>query len=131
ESRRVLFRSDAKLWYVAAGVDPLRKWSGGAKPVGNCIECTRIGKKDAKPQPAQVKAEVWRSIVHGSLALIYFFHQFQPRFSEAALLEDATLSAAVKAINQQVRELAPVINDPSPAPGISISTEPAAVSPEM
>jgi len=122
---------DGKLWYVAAGVDRLRKWSGGAKPVWNCIECTRIGKKDAKPTPAQVKAEVWMSIVHGSRGLIYFCHQFQPRFSEAALLEDATLSAAVKAINQQVRELAPVINDPAPAPGISISTEPAAVSPEM
>ena len=42
----------------------------------------------AKATPHQVKAEVWMSLVHGSRGLIYFVHQFKPRFNEHALLDD-------------------------------------------
>jgi len=101
-----------KLWYVARGVERLVKWTGGRKPVWNCIECTRISNVKVKPTPGQVRAEVWMSIVHGSRGLIYFCHQFKPRFIEAALLADKEMLSAVTAINRQVRELAPVINSP-------------------
>ncbi len=101
------------LWYVSKGVDRLINWTGGKKPVWNCIECTRIHNPAAKATPAQVKSEVWMALVHGSRGLIYFVHQFKPRFIEAALLEDPEMLAAVTAINGQIRGLARVLNAPT------------------
>jgi len=99
------------LYYVAKGVDNLVEWSGGSKPVWNWIECTGIDDVNAKPTPAEVKAEVWMSIVHGSMGIGYFVHQFNP-FDEHALLDDATMKAAVAATNQQIHDLAKVLNTP-------------------
>jgi len=53
------------------------------------------------------------SIVHGSMGLIYFVHEWQPRFNESALLSDAAMLAEVTAINKQIAALAPVINSPT------------------
>lgn len=102
-----------KLWFVPQGVDRLRQWSRDEKIVWNCIECTRIGNRNVKPTPAQVKAEVWMSLIHGSRGLIYFVHQFQPKFIEAALLADPEMLAAVTALNRQITALAPVLNSPT------------------
>jgi hypothetical protein len=49
------------LWYVARGVERLRRWAGPERIAWNCIECTRIGNPATKPTPRQVKAEVWMS----------------------------------------------------------------------
>jgi hypothetical protein len=76
------------LWWVAKGVDRLREWTGDKKPVWNVIECTHIGEPTKKATPAQVRAMVWMSLVHGSRGLCYFVHQFKPKFIEAALLVD-------------------------------------------
>ena len=100
------------LWYVALGVDRLVQWSSGQKIVWDCIECTRIGNVNRKPTPHQVRAEVWMSLIHGSRGLIYFVHQFKPRFIEAGLLADPEMTQAVTAINRQIKELAPVLNSP-------------------
>jgi len=100
-----------KLWYVARGVDRLVKWGAGEKVVWNCIECTRIDNAELKKAtPHQVKCEVWMSIIHGSMGLVYFVHEWQPKFNEAALLDDPEILAAVTAVNRQVTELAPVLN---------------------
>jgi len=120
-----------KLWYVARGVDRLRGWAGGDRIVWNCIECTRIGNTKTKPTPEQVKAEVWMSIIHGSRGIIYFCHQFRPRFIEAALLTDETMSQAVRAINQEVHSLAAVIKSPSVPNAVTVTADPAEVSPDM
>jgi len=101
------------LWLVAKGVDRLRQWTQGRKVIWNALECTHISRPDRKATPAQVKAEVWMSLVHGSLGIIYFVHQFQPEEIEAGLLADPEMSAAVKAINQQILALAPVLNSPT------------------
>jgi hypothetical protein len=53
------------------------------------------------------------SLIHGSMGLIYFVHQFKPNFIEAALLEDPEMLAEVTAINKQIKELAPVLNSPT------------------
>lgn len=102
-----------KLWYVPYGVDRLRKWSNDKKIVWNCIECTRISSPDSKPTPHQVKAEVWMSLIHGSMGLIYFVHEWQPKFNAHALLDDAKMLKEVTAINKQIRNLAPILNSPS------------------
>jgi hypothetical protein len=105
------------LWYVPKGVDRLKGWAGATKPIWNCIECTRID-GPAKATPHQVRAEVWMSLIHGSQGLIYFVHQFKPKFDEHALLDDPPMLAEVTAINRQIRELAPVLNSPSVDNGV-------------
>jgi hypothetical protein len=102
-----------KLEFVAKGVERLRGWAGPERPVWNCIECTHISNTNSKATPQQVRAEVWMSLIHGSRGLIYFVHQFKPAFKEAALLDDPEMLAAVTAINQQIHQLAPVLNSPS------------------
>jgi len=101
------------LWYVAKGLDRLREWSGGKKVIWNAIECTHINNPDKKATPGQVKAEVWMSLIHGSMGIMYFVHQFKPTFVEAGLLIDPEMMAAVKSINQQILSLAPVLNSPT------------------
>lgn len=120
-----------KLWYVARGVQRLRGWSGSDRLTWNCIECTRISNTKTKPTPQQVKAEVWMSLVHGSQGLIYFSHQFQPRFIEAGLLADEDMANAVGAINRQIHDLAAAINSPSIPNAVTVTCEPAAVAPDM
>ncbi len=118
-----------KLWYVPRGVDRLRQWTGGQKPVWNCIECTRISNPKVKPTPQQVKAEVWMSIIRGSRGLIYFCHEFAPKSVEAGLLADAEMAQAVGGINRQIHELARVIHAPDER--VEVRCEPEAVSKEM
>ncbi len=110
------------LWYVPKGVDRLRQWSGDKKPVWNCIECTHIGDPKRKATPEQVRAEVWMALIHGSRGLIYFVHEFQPRFKEAALLDDPVMLAAVTKINRQIHDLAPVLNSPTVADGVKVAS---------
>jgi ubiquinone/menaquinone biosynthesis C-methylase UbiE len=120
-----------KLWYVPRGVQRLRGWAGPERIVWDCIECTRIGNLKVKPTPEQVKAEVWMSLIHGSQGLIYFCHQFQPRFIEAGLLADEEMARAVAAINRQVQSLAAVLNSPSLPAAARVTVDPAEVSADM
>jgi hypothetical protein len=101
------------LWLVPKGVSRLVQWGGGKKVIWNALECTAISDPAYKPTPEQVKSEVWMSIIHGSMGIIYFVHQMGPTFIEAGLLADPQMTAAVKALNQQIAELAPVLNSPS------------------
>lgn len=105
-------RPEDYLWYVPKGLDRLASWMGPAGTRWNCIECTRID-GDHKATPAQVRSEVWMSIVHGSKGLIYFVHQFKPTFDEHALLDDPEMLASVTALNRQIEDLAPIINSPT------------------
>lgn len=116
--------SENYLWYVPRGVERLTKWSEGTRHIWNCIETGRIDNPERKPTPAQVRAEVWMSLIHGSRGLIYFVHQFKPKFNEHALLDDPEMLAGVTAVNQQVRELAPVLNAGKPVDATVTSSTP-------
>ena len=109
-----------KLWYVPRGVERLRQWAGDDQVVWNCIECTRIYSEDLKATPHQVKAEVWMSLIHGSMGLIYFVHEWKPKFNEHALLDDPEMLTAVTAINRQIHTLAPVLNSPTVQKGVEV-----------
>jgi hypothetical protein len=111
-----------KLWYVPKGVDRLRRWTGGRKDVWCCIETTRIDNVDRKPTPEQVRSEVWMALIHGANGLIYFAHQFKPKFIEAGLLADEEMARVVAALNRQIHELAPVLNSPDVAGGASVAS---------
>jgi hypothetical protein len=95
--------------------------------VWNCIECTRISNPNTKATPHQVKCEVWMSIIHGSMGLIYFVHEWQPKFNESALLSDVEMLSAVTATNRQIIELAPVLNSPTIEDAASVSSSNEAV----
>ena len=114
-----------KLWYVARGVERLRRWSQGRKIVWNCIQCTRIRNPHVKPTPHQVRAMVWMSLIHGSQGIIYFVHQWFPRFQESGLLADPTMWKAVSHLNHQIHFLAPVLNQPTLTNAVKVTTQPA------
>ncbi|MBC7327020.1 hypothetical protein H5T87_02760 [bacterium] len=117
------------LWYVAKGVIRLLSWvnwnksTDGDKIVWTCIECTRISNLEKKPTPHQVRAEVWMALVSGAQGLIYFVHQFEPKFVEAGLFEDPEMVAEVTAINKQIHELAPVLNSPTLIDALEVKSE--------
>lgn len=98
------------LWLIAKGIDRIHGWTGGRKIQWNVIECTHIGNAQRQATPHQVRAEVWMSLIHGSTGIVWFVHQFKPKFNEHALLDDPPMLAAVSAINHQIHDLAPVLN---------------------
>ncbi|WP_435010285.1 beta-galactosidase [Tundrisphaera lichenicola] len=100
------------LWYVPMGVDRLRSWSEGRKGVWCCIETTRINNPNRGPTPEQVRSEVWMALIHGAKGIIYFAHEFKPKFIEAGLLADQDMARAVGDVNRQIIELAPALNSP-------------------
>lgn len=102
------------LWYVAKGIDNLLEWSNYSRPVWCWIETTRIGEdSERKPTPEEVKSQVWLAIIHGASGFGYFCHSFYPVFEETAPLKDPEMAKGIKAINQQVTELAEVLNSSS------------------
>jgi Beta-galactosidase len=98
------------LWYVPQGVDRLKRWGEGRKDVWCCIETTGINNASRRPTPPQVRSEVWMALIHGARGIIYFAHEFKPKFIEAGLLADEAMAREVGAINRQIRELAPALN---------------------
>jgi hypothetical protein len=119
-------KGEDHLWYVAKGVDRLVRWTRGEKVVWNCLECTSIS-GGKKATPPQVRSEAWMALVHGSRGLIYFVHQFKPKFIEAGLLADPEMLSAVKSLNQEIRGLAPVLNAPELNEAAVVKVSPAEV----
>jgi hypothetical protein len=115
------------LWLVALGVDRLRQGSNYSKPVWNWIETTGIDDPASTPTPAQIRAEVWMSLVHGSAGIGYFAHIFSPSFIEAGLLSEPGVKAGVKAINTEIASLAPVLNTPSIGNAATVTSQNSAV----
>jgi hypothetical protein len=115
------------LWLVSVGVDRLRQGTSYTKPVWNWIETTGIDDPADTPTPAQIRAEVWMSLVHGSAGIGYFAHIFSPSFIEAGLLSLPTVKAGVKSINAEIASLAPVLNTPSIGNAAAVASQNAAV----
>ena len=111
--------------FVGRGVDRLLKAGDNKKPAWACIECTHISNPEKIATPAQVKCEVWLAITHGATGIIYFVHQFAPKFVEAGLIQDPKMTAAVKDINAQIQSLAPALGNPAPVPPATLQSNPA------
>jgi len=110
------------LWRVPFGVDRLKTWTEGRKPVWCCIETTGINNVERKATPAEIRAEVWMALIHGAKGIIYFCHQFKPTFIEAGLLADEEAAREVASINRQIHELAPILNSPDADPGARVES---------
>ncbi len=111
-----------KLEYVASGVKNLILWSGGTKPVWNCIETTHINNAATRPTPAQIRSEVWMSIIAGSMGIIYFVHEWEPSFREDGIFNYSDAVAAVADINTMIAGLAPVLNTQSITGSVEVSS---------
>jgi hypothetical protein len=109
------------LWYTGAGVERLRKWANYKKPVWNWIE-TASYQNGPKPTAAQIRSEVWMSLIHGSMGIGYFCHKFSAPADTAAPLHDREVREAVAAINAEIVSLAPVLNSAPVANGVSLSS---------
>jgi hypothetical protein len=117
------------LWMVPKGVDSLQSWSNYQKPVMAWIECTDIGDgAGGKPTVAQVKTEVWMSIIHGADGYGYFCHAgFPSNVNPQAVLSDGPMVAGITEVNNQVTSLARVLNTPDVKGRVSVSSSNGAV----
>ncbi len=100
------------LWRVARGVERLVRWSEPHQPVWSFVEASGIH-TGRTATPAQIKTQIWMSLIHGSTGILYFVHEWEPAFNEAAMLSNEETLAGVTAINEQLHELAPVLNSPT------------------
>ncbi|MET9019150.1 hypothetical protein ABZV93_04120 [Actinopolymorpha sp. NPDC004070] len=114
------------LYLVAKGVDRLRTWAGRRKIVWNFVETTNISGNN-QVTPHQFRAEVWMSLIHGSRGILYFVHRFAPEFDAARLLHDPVMLAAVTRENALIHRLAPVLNRPSVAGAVAVTSSNSAV----
>ena len=117
--------SGLSLEMVAAGVEQARTWSRDEKPVIALIQASRIDER-GRPTPAQIKAQVWMSIVHRAAGIEYYCHQQRPTVIETECLEDAPTAAALRQINAQLKELAPVLDTRPIGNGVTVSSSNAA-----
>ena len=113
-----------RLDYVARGIDRLRSWARPGQRIWNAIGASGIHVDRIKPTPAQVRSQVWMSLIHGSGGIVYFVHLFGgPKLVEAALLEDPEMLRAVTLINRRIYTLAPVLNSPSSEGAVRVTTD--------
>lgn len=102
-----------KLDWVGRGVARLVKWAGPDRPVWACIECSRIRSDGEGPTPEQIRAMAWLALIRGARGLVYFVHEWKPRFREASLLGEPERLRAVTELNREIRGWAPVLNSPT------------------
>ena len=87
------------------------------------IRALRVAGSDCVARPARGEfARAARLFEIGAKGIIYFAHQFKPRFIEAGLLADEAMAREIKAINAQILELAPVLNSPDIADGATVTS---------
>ena len=110
-----------QLELVPQGIDNLKEWSGNQKILWHFVEASSIN-GGTPPTSAQVRAEVWMSLIHGSQGFIYFVHQFSPTFREDGIFNYPALVAAVSNLNFQVKSLAPVLNSDNVSNVVQVSS---------
>jgi hypothetical protein len=111
-------------------VDRVRRLTrpAGARPVWAFVEVGHPFTEADWPaiQPAEVRAAVWHSLIHGARGIVYFNHSFGgPLPTQHALREPGyrAVRAVVASTNAQIHRLAPVLNAPL-AEGLVRTTSP-------
>ncbi len=100
-----------QFWLNATGIDRIHQWSARGQAAWTDIETTTIAQGGTHPPtPQQTRSEVWLSLIHGANGIAYFVDTWQPSFREDGIFADATMTAAVTALNKQIKMLAPVLN---------------------
>lgn len=95
------------LYFVADGIDNLKKWSNNKKPIWIWLEASDIGGNYRYATPEELRAEVWMAIIHGADGIGWFPHVFNPYAWKDIPPE---LEVEITHIGQTLKTLAPVIN---------------------
>lgn len=111
-----------KLEYVARGVSNLIQRATPRQTVWNAIETTALD-PNVPVTPAQVRAEVWMSLIHGSKGIVYFVHEFAPTFREDGIFRHPDVVQEVTKINQLIKVLAPILNSPNVSGRLTVSSQ--------
>jgi hypothetical protein len=87
----------------------------GSKPVWAFVELGHPFTESTWPSitPAQVKAAVWSSLIHGARGVVYFNHSFGGPYQTQHILRDpnyTAIRAAVAETDARIKALAPVLN---------------------
>jgi hypothetical protein len=98
---------------VGRGVENLKRWAPPGVPIWADIETTHIKNPNRRPTPEEIRSEVWISIIKGATGINYFVHEWEPSFKEDGIFRYRDVIAALKSLNGQIRELAPVLNSPT------------------
>jgi hypothetical protein len=112
----------------------IRKLAGYTRPVWAYIELGHPFTEGNWPtiSPQQVTAAVWHSLIAGARGVIYFNHSFGGPCQTDNVLRDpcyAPVRAAVTRLDNQIRQLAPVLNAPvadgvvTASPGVDLSVK--------
>jgi hypothetical protein len=112
-----------KLEFVGRGVQRLCQWTQRQKPVWACIETGHVHNAEVRPTPEQVRAEVWLAIANGASGIVYFAHEFAPKFVEASLLAHPEIAAAVRAVNAEVLAMAPILHAPRADDAVAVTSD--------
>ena len=113
-----------------AAVDDMRRLDardGARKPIWNFVEvgCPMGSVNSRCIQPPEIRAAVWHSIIAGARGITYFNHSFSGSCrTQHALREPcyANARAVVKSTNQQIHQLAPVLNADTVTSGTTTSS---------
>lgn len=109
-----------KLEYVARGVTSLVQRAMSGQSVWAILETTSLDPPN-RVMPAQVRTEVWMSLIHGANGIVYFVHEFSPKLREDAIFRYPDVVEEVAKTNQLIMSLAPVLNSPN-VPGNVVVT---------
>ena len=107
------------LAWIAQGVETLSTLSEYRKPVVAVIEASHFVAAMPRPSPAQIRSEVWLALVHGAAGIEYYCHALPQTATDC--LDDLTTRDGLRAINQEVTSLAPVLNTQAVANGVTVS----------
>ena len=115
-----------RLELVAEGVGNLGRWATSDQRIWAIIGTTRISHPRRRPTAAEVRAMAWMAIVKGARGLVYFVHEWQPRFSSNAVLRYPDMVTALIELNSEIHGLASVINS---ARRVTVTANPPIVAP--
>jgi hypothetical protein len=110
-----------RLEYVARGVANLKRRATDKQAVWGVIETTAI-QMQQHVTPAELRTEVWMALIHGATGIVYFAHEWTGGFREDGIFRHPEIVAAVGKTNEIVRALAPVLNSPTIAGQVAVSS---------
>lgn len=113
-----------KLEYVARGVSRLMALTTNCQRAWAVIETTALDPGHGV-NPAQLRAEVWMAIIHGARGIVYFVHEFAPRFREDAIFQYPRVVSQVAEENRLITSLAEVLNSRISSETISLQSSTA------
>jgi hypothetical protein len=111
-----------KLEYVARGVTNLMKRATAEQSVWMALETTALDPA-RRPTPAEIRAEVWMALIHGATGILYFAHEFKPKFRDDAIFRYPDIVEEVTRTNHLIKSLSPVLKSPSLIGTIKISSK--------